>query len=394
MKRDLKLIPFRPSKPLAATTALPIVLQAGVRGRFNGPIQPSSQSMKLPRNAQLWYPGLIRGRIDRWINPGPEPTHVWLTFGDHFEPRWLNADLATARSRVAAWESAWPAIAERYRDCRGAPGRYTFFYPEEEYHPDLLEPLARMARNGCADVEVHIHHDGEGEANFVGRMIDFIAKLTSQHGLLRERDGRPAFGFIHGNWALDNARPDGRWCGLNNELTLLRQLGCYADFTLPAAPDPCQTTRVNSIYWAVDDPRKPKSHDDGTPATPGGTPPASSLLMIQGPLGLRWPRDRWPRPALEVGELVANDPVTADRVRAWLRLAPRIGEHVFLKLFAHGAYEKNATALLEHDLEAALAMIHSECSDRGWQVVHATAWDAFRAVEAVVARQDPLRAID
>ena len=39
--------------------------------------------------------------------------------------------------------------------------------------------------------------------------------------------------------------PDGRWCGLNNELILLRDLGCYADFTLPSAPSrPSDTQRT------------------------------------------------------------------------------------------------------------------------------------------------------
>ena len=52
--------------------------------------------------------------------------------------------------------------------------------------------------------------------------------------------GELRFAFIHGNWSLDNSRPDGRWCGLNNELILLRELGCYADFTLPSAPSDTQ----------------------------------------------------------------------------------------------------------------------------------------------------------
>jgi hypothetical protein len=252
--------------------------------------------MPLPRNAQLWLPGLIRSRFQRRTFGGP--VTVWLVFADHYEPRWRNADLGTARARVDAWADCWPALAEAHRDHFDRPAQYTFFYPEEEYHPELVEPLAQMARVGVADVEVHIHHDGEGEADFVGRITAFVERLRDQHGLLHKEDGRTVFGFIHGNWALDNAHPSGRWCGLNNEMTLLRQLGCYADFTMPAAPDPCQTRRVNSIYWASDDPARPRSHDDGLPVRPGGTPPASSLLMVQGPLTLR---RNGLRLALEVG---------------------------------------------------------------------------------------------
>jgi hypothetical protein len=348
--------------------------------------------MQLPRNAQLWLPGLIRSRLTRPAFDGP--VTVWLLFADHYEPRWRQADLATARTRVDAWSRRWPAIARQHLDHFGRPAQYTFFYPEEEYHPDLLDPLAALAQQGVADVEVHIHHDREGEAHFVDRIGAFVEHLRTRHGLLREHDGHTAFGFIHGNWALDNAHPNGRWCGLNNELTLLKQLGCYADFTLPAAPDPCQTRRVNSIYWAVDDPAKPRSHDDGTPVRPGGTPPASSLLMVQGPLTLRWSGSRWWQPALEVGELAGHDPVTPRRVHAWLEAAPRIGNHVFVKLHGHGAPEKNAAPLLEKDLAAALALTRAACESRGWRLAHATAWQTFQAIAALVRGADPMGQLD
>jgi hypothetical protein len=342
--------------------------------------------MNLPRNAQIWLPGLIRSALASPAFDGP--VTVWLIFADHYEPRWRRADLDTARSRVGSWADRWPAIADAHRDHFDRPAQYTFFYPEEEYHPELLEPLADMAQSGIADVEVHIHHDGEGETNFVDRIGNFVTRLRDRHGLLHQEEGRTVFGFIHGNWALDNAHPRGRWCGLNNELTLLRELGCYGDFTLPAAPDPCQTRRVNSIYWAVDDPNTPRSHDDGVPIRPGGTPPASSLLMVQGPLTLRWDRLK---PALEVGELAGHDPVTPSRVNAWLAAAPRVGNNIFVKLHGHGAPEKNAAPLLEKDLAAALTLTRAACERRGWRLAHATAWQAYRAIADLVRGVDPLR---
>ncbi|MEJ7636728.1 MAG: hypothetical protein WKF75_01760 [Singulisphaera sp.] len=62
---------------------------------------------------------------------------------------------------------------------------------------------------------------------------------------------------------------------VNNEIDVLRETGCYADFTLPSAPSPTQTRQINSIYYASDDPRRPKSHDRGSPsaaARPRPTP--------------------------------------------------------------------------------------------------------------------------
>ena len=168
---------------------------------------------------------------------------MWVTIADHYEPRWRRADLTTAQSRVALWRSAWPEIAKRCKpDSVGNAPRYTFFFPEEEYHPTLMEPLAEMVREGIADVEVHLHHDGEGRQNFVDRISSFCGVLDSEHGLLRKRDGKLTFGFIHGNWALDNSRPDGRLCGLNDEIRVLRDLGCYADFTMPSGDSPTQAS--------------------------------------------------------------------------------------------------------------------------------------------------------
>lgn len=345
--------------------------------------------MRLPKHAELWLPGLIQDRLARRLHP-PEPvTHLWLMIGDHYEPCWNRPDGTTARSRVQAWAERWPRIADHHRDHFDRPAQYTFFYPQEEYRPALLDPLAQMTRDGIADVEVHIHHHNDTEAGFVEKMSGFIQTLRHEHGLLREVNGQPSFGFIHGNWALDNSRPDGHWCGINNELTLLRKLGCYADFTLPAAPDPCQTRQVNSIYWAVDDPRAPRSHDRGIPVLPGGTPPADSLLMVQGPLALRWPRDRWPKPALDAGELAGHDPVTPDRVRAWFDHAPQVGTHRFLKLHAHGAPEKNAEPLLGRDLDQLFALARAGAHARGWKLVHATAWQVATAIEALVRGEEP-----
>ncbi len=339
--------------------------------------------MKLPRNAQIWLPGWLAARRRNAVHRFSATGHVtvWLFFTDHFEPRWARPDESVARSRVDAWRTGWPRVAGELRDDFGRPPRWTFFYPEEEYHPALLAPLAELGRLGIGDVEVHLHHDGEGEADFVQRIERFVATLSRDHGLLHQVDGRTGFGFIHGNWALDNARPDGRWCGLNNELTLLRRLGCYADFTLPAAPDPSQTHLVNAIYWAVDDPARPRSHDTGTLVTPGATPPDHALLCVQGPLAVGIHPHRPPLPTLDVGELAAYAPPSPVRARRWLDAAPRVGNDVFVKLFTHGAIERNAGPLLGGFVAQAIGDVHAECRRRGWRLAFASAYEAWLAIQ-------------
>lgn len=334
--------------------------------------------MNLPRNAQIWLPGYLRSRWrERQFSGRRQPGHVWFALADHYEPYWHKADDETAWNRVAGWQARWPEIARRNVDSQGRPAQYTFFYPEEEYRPRLLDAVAGMCHAGFGDVEIHIHHDGEGRQWFLDRMGRFIETLHRQHGLLHQHEGAPVFGFIHGNWALDNSRPDGRWCGLNDEITLLRDLGCYADFTMPSGPEPTQARIVNTIYWATDNPREPKSYDTGVPFE-RASDYRGDLLMIPGPLGIRW-RERL-KPRLEAGEIAWQDMATPYRVRRWLELAPRIGDDIFIKLHTHGTQEKNSAALLGGGLDRLFTLLRSECDRQGHRLHYVTAWEMYRAV--------------
>jgi hypothetical protein len=345
--------------------------------------------MQLIHNSQIWGPAYIRQRVRQITQLAAPPLErIWVAIADHFEPKWRNADLSTAQSRVARWRAAWPEIARRCKpDSAGNAPRYTFFFPEEEYHPTLMEPLAEMVCEGIADVEVHLHHDGEGRQNFVDRITSFCSVLDNEHGLLRRRDGKLTFGFIHGNWALDNSRPDGRWCGLKDEIRLLRDLGCYADFTMPSGDSPTQARLVNTIYYCNGHPNRTKSYDDGVPVRPGSGI-EGDLLMISGPLGMRW-RDRW-LPRLETGEIRYGNVATPYRVRRWVELAPRIGADTFIKLYTHGAQERNSSALLGGELESAFRLLVDEANRRGCSLHFVSTWQMYLAIEAIRQRRDPV----
>lgn len=346
---------------------------------------------RLPRNADIWFPGWLRS----WSQSRRRPpaTRVWVVIADHYEPLWHSAPDSVGRERVALWKARWPAIAEAVRDSAGRPPKYTFFYPEDEYRPELVEPLAEMARSGIADVEIHIHHDGEGEQNFVDRMSRFKQALVERHALLHRWGSETVFGFIHGNWCLDNSRPDGRWCGLNNELQLLRELGCYADFTLPSVPSATQTRMVNTIYWATDDPQKPKSHDWGIPLQSGGGR-AGDLLIVPGPLALNWRAGRRWAPRVDTGELAGNNLPSAERVRLWLDFAPQVGTDVFVKLYTHGTQERNSKPLLlEGGLQRCFQLLLEETRRRSAAVYFVSAWEMWLAIEAVSRGDNPLSAL-
>jgi hypothetical protein len=312
-----------------------------------------------------------------------KPKRAWVTITDHYEPLGMGASVETALSRVARWRDKWPRIADDVpADALGRRPQYSFFYPQEEYRRELLDAITEMVGLGIADVEVHLHHDKEQHDSFIRKVSDYCRRLRNDHGLLRQQDGRTVFGFIHGNWALDNSRPDGKWCGLNGEIALLRDLGCYADFTMPSLPSPTQGRVVNQIYWCTNNSDgRPKSFNRGIEATIGGGK-LGDLLMITGPVGLRFGGRLIPR--LETGELAGYDMPTPSRVRQWFDLAPIIGEDLFLKLYTHGASERNLEPLLNGGLDNLFHWIAEEAGRRGIAVHWATAWQMCQAADALI----------
>src|SRR5262249_36857292 len=129
--------------------------------------------------------------------------------------------------------------------------RHTYFFPAEQYHKPLLERLADHCRAGWGEIETQLHH-GVKEADTARKtqrvLVEFRDRLV-EHGCLSQLDdtGPPRYAFVHGNWALANSA-GGPNCGVDNEMLILAETGCYADFTLPSAPDPTQVGKINSLY--------------------------------------------------------------------------------------------------------------------------------------------------
>jgi hypothetical protein len=342
--------------------------------------------VKYPKNLDLWLPAYIRDRAKHLI-PRPPAKRLWVAITDHYEPFGGGVSPQVAAARLAEWQQRWPVIADAAPlDSAGNKPCYTFFYPQEDYEFGTIEALAEMSRTGISDVEIHIHHDKDTAAGFVEKMSVFRDRLHNDHGLLHHHDGRLVFGFIHGNWALDNSLPDGRGCGVTGELQLLRDLGCYADFTMPSFPSASQSRIINKIYWSTGDPAKPRGYDQGIEATVGGGV-QDGLLMITGPTGLHY-KERL-MPWLEAGELAHHAEPIRYRVKRWLSLAPRLGDDIFLKLFAHGAREDNAEVLLGTDskpntLGPMFEWISEAAKQHDLELHWVSAFDMFKAVDNLI----------
>ena len=371
------------------------------------------------KNAQIWLPGYLASRKR---GDFVSPPHVFFCFVDHYEPLWAKPTPEAARARTRHWRENYPKFADQFHDVDGRPPQHTFFFPAEEYRPEFLDDLAQLSRRGYGEVEIHLHHRNDTAENLKASLEEFKVKLR-EHGFLTEDRGQKSavssqqlarkpetgnrkpefgseiqvaglqfqptspsvrYGFIHGNWCLDNSRRDGDWCGVNNELQVLRETGCYADFTLPSAPSDTQTRKVNAIYYATDDPLRPKSHDTGVDVRVG-EPATGDLLIMQGPLALNWKRRKWfCLPRIEHADVAGNTPPTADRIDLWVR--QRIGvvgkpDWIFVKVHTHGCQESNFSTALG----AAAARMHEYLAQQPFQLHYVTAREVFNLIKAAEA---------
>jgi hypothetical protein len=206
----------------------------------------------------------------------------------------------------------------------------------------------------------------------------------AQHGhISRDDKGNYQWAFIHGNWSLANGRPDGKWCGVDDELVMLKELGCYVDLTFPSAPDPCQPDKVNQIYWPVGDLTKRRSYEHGERARVGQSYD-DRLLMITGPLAFA--RKGTTGIRLENGALTGDDPPDAQRVDTWVNQGIHIegrAEWVFIKVHTHGAIEKTAASLLGEGARAMHRRLQ-EYKQKGDKLHYVTAREMFNVARAAM----------
>lgn len=340
---------------------------------------------------------MMRG-ADRWLLPllarhtalaSGQVRHVFLAICDHFEPL-HHTDEQGALARLERWAKDYPRMAARVRDSSNRGPRHTFFYPIEQYDAEQVSRIADICAATGSEIEVQLHHDGDTETTLIEQIQRGVENLR-QHGCLAtDPDGKVRFGFVHGNWALCNSRPDGRWCGVPTEVSTLRRLGCYGDFTFPSAPSPTQPRSVNQIGYAREC-GSAAALSSLSQARAGATAKLRSeqdhLLLIQGPLALNWSRRKWGvLPRLENADLTAANPPSASRLKLWIEQQVQVlgrPDWLFIKLHCHGAVPENASTLLGNPMHEFNDCFTGEFArSLGTQVHYVTAREMANLVHA------------
>lgn len=324
-----------------------------------------------------------------------EKKHYIITVANHFEPGWSEdgvLDHKTQMRRLREYHKVARETGGAVRDADGTKFRHTNFYPAEQYHPEILDVMAEMQAEGLGEVEVHLHHgvkEPDTAENLRSTLVDFRDTLVERHRCLsRTADSEtPMYAFVHGNLALANSC-GGRFCGVDNEMQILEETGCYADMTLPSAPDQSQVAMINQIYEYGGPMDKAAPHAFGTRAMVNGHQPQLPLIFT-GPLVMNWTRriGGIPVPRIDDGALTANQPLDAARSRRWTSANITVdgrSDWVFIKLYCHGFFDRDQSACIGEDARRFFAEMVELADNAGEKVHFATAREAFNIARAAM----------
>jgi len=338
----------------------------------------------MSRRFDLWLPTYLAQAASRArarLRRRHATTHLMFLVCDHFEPRHGAQNSEQPFERVRTWHREYARFQQRCRDSFGTAPLHSWFYPPH-HGPEHLARLARMAFDGLGEVELHYHHHGDTEETLRSHLRASIDEYR-RWGLLLESGAPPStrFGFVHGDWALGNSC-GGDYCGVNDELTILQELGCWGDFTMPSG-NRCQTRKINSIYYGVGDPARPKAHDWGPDARVGQRDP-QGLLLMQGPLAINWRAPDHPRP--ENGSLTTRNWGRPDRIPTWIDCNVHVQgkpEWLFIKLHTHGAIERDFDALFGEKAFEMHRVLNEQFNDgERFRLHYVTAREAYNIAKA------------
>ena len=305
-------------------------------------------------------------------------THLIIALADHFEPSSMpGVDAGFApkdvqQQRLDTWCQEYPRNFDSFRDHDGRVFTHTYFYPAEQYDRGLVDQLADHCHSGWGEIEIHLHH-GINElataASTTQQLVSFRDALAREHGCLsyEENDPAPRYAFVHGNFALANCA-DGYACGVDNEMQILADTGCYVDMTYPAAAfHPAQIAAMNSLYECA------LPLDQTAPQRYARTLQAGRSItkfpfIVQGPLMLDFDRNsRGGFGRLDNAAITGRNPASLRRLALWKKAAITVAgrpDWLFIKLHTHGMDPVDSENVLRAPMQQFLAELIDGAPER------------------------------
>ncbi|MBV9340116.1 MAG: hypothetical protein JO159_04405 [Acidobacteria bacterium] len=309
--------------------------------------------------------------------------HLIIALADHFEPSNIpghNAGYAPPEvqdQRVETWCREYSRCFESFRDNDGHHFVHTYFYPAEQYDAGRIERLAELCRAGWGEIEIHLHHGIDKPATAESTRHDLVCfrdALALRHGCLSYEDGddTPKYAFVHGNYALANCA-GGFACGVDSEMEVLAETGCYADMTYPTSSfHAAQIAKLNSLY-ECGLPLKERAPQRRGRVLKAGRRVSRLPLIVQGPWMLDFSgfaRNRLGR--IDNSSISHVKFPSFQRLSLWKKAAICVRgrpDWLFIKLHTHGMDPQDTETVIGKPMQEFLAELTREAPARG-EILH------------------------
>jgi len=304
--------------------------------------------------------------------------HLIFVVADHYEPDHPQAQNKHGTQRNEDWLKKFRPIADKHKDSYNNNFRYTWFYAYDQKNDTVIVELNKMVYQGYGEIELHWHHPISNSTKFPSELQEAL-NWFNQYGALLTSGENPQsrFAFIHGNWSLDNSDhiDPHKFCGVNTELEILFDHGCFADFTFSTIDTPAQPKKINSIYYAQDD-TLPKSYNTGIDSEVGKSN-NDALMIFEGPIGINFKIME-----LEYSEIEYFSKFSEDRIHLWLDSNIHVKgrpEWLFVKIYSHGIQSKE---VIENHLDEFLSKLEKICYNKEIKLHYMSAREAYNVVKA------------
>jgi hypothetical protein len=329
-----------------------------------------------------WLPNAIKFYF---LTKKNKPIHVFFCMTDHYEPGSGKVSDDVARKRVNRLLSDYPTLANKHKDSEGIPPKRTWFIPPH-YHKDYyLRDVVSLCEQGYGEIELHLHHGKhcEDTSDNLRETIKLSVDEYSKFGIFGKENNKTVYGFIHGDWALNNSR-NNQFCGVNEEVAILKQTGCYADYTFPS-PNEASPELINAIFYAKNDANQPKSHSTGDRVRTNGMHDPDDLMIIQGPLYPYFKDNKITKLRISGDEIAGTPPLTPNRIDACVRTGISVKgkeDWVFVKMHTHGATDGDA--VLGQEMDDIFTYLESKYNDGTNYCLHyVTARETYNIIKAI-----------
>jgi hypothetical protein len=336
-----------------------------------------STSLKWARSAMTSY----------YKTRNRRPVHILFCMVDHYEPGTGNVGIEIARERMNLLLTEYPRLADKHKDGDGRVPRRTWFFPPHYHDNYFLRGLVSLCEKGYGEIELHLHHGKHAPdtPDNLEKTIRRCIEEYSRFGIFGSQEGIKKYAFIHGDWALANSR-HGRYCGVNDEIDILRKTGCYADFTLPTPHIECNPSSINTLYYAKSSPDRPKAYDKGVRVKLSGST-RDDLMIIQGPLAPAIKNNR-PWGLRIYGDVATINPASDKRrIDIWVRTGICVEgreDWIVIKTHTHGA--TSARAVLGEEMDSIYRYLESKYNDGTRFILHyVTARELYNIIKAAEA---------